>query len=464
MARKNTKVVQYKKPLKLNVGALVFLGMFLYIAIQVIRYYNTDHLAIYEVTETSIADDNTYTAIALRQEKIYKTEQAGYINYYVAEGDRIGKNSVVYTVDESGDTYDLLSSSENIVSLTDQDAKEVRNSISEFRSKYSDSNYNELTNFEYNIQNTIMELTNINMLNSLNDILKDSNTKSFDVIKAKASGIVSYMQDGFESLKTDDISEKTFDTENYKRNQLRTTELKDKDTSVYKLVTDEDWSLVIPLTDNQYKELKEKDSVRLTFTKDKLSTRAKISFFNQDGNHYAQLSLSKYMVRYVSERYLEIKIQVSSVKGLKIPVTSVIEKDFYKIPLVYFMTGGENSATGVTTKAYDKDGKVETTFVPTTIYYKDDAYGYVDTNVLDTNSVILLPDNAEGKAEYTISEAQAFKGVYNVNKGYCVFRMVDIIYENPEYYIVNTNTDYGLSTFDHIVIDASLAVEQKIIK
>ena len=54
-------------------------------------------------------------------------------------------------------------------------------------------------------------------------------------------------------------------------------------------------------------------------------------------------------------------------------------------------------------------------------------------------------------------------GVYNVNLGYAVFKRVEIIYKNDSYCIVDKNTTYGLSLYDHIALDASTVVEQKII-
>ena len=51
-------------------------------------------------------------------------------------------------------------------------------------------------------------------------------------------------------------------------------------------------------------------------------------------------------------------------------------------------------------------------------------------------------------------------GVYNINRGYAVFRKVTILCENDEYYIVAEGEDYGLSNYDHIVQDSS-SIDQK---
>ena len=81
MNRKNKRVVKYRKPLHLNVGVVVFLIIFVYIICLASSYFQRDHISIYEVTEKSISDDNTFRGIILRDETLYYADKAGYINY-----------------------------------------------------------------------------------------------------------------------------------------------------------------------------------------------------------------------------------------------------------------------------------------------------------------------------------------------------------------------------------------------
>ena len=55
------------------------------------------------------------------------------------------------------------------------------------------------------------------------------------------------------------------------------------------------------------------------------------------------------------------------------------------------------------------------------------------------------------------------QGVYNVNKGYTVFKIIDIIYQNNEYTIVKAGTDYGLSLYDRIVLQGDRVSENEIL-
>lgn len=62
----------------------------------------------------------------------------------------------------------------------------------------------------------------------------------------------------------------------------------------------------------------------------------------------------------------------------------------------------------------------------------------------------------EGQQEkYAISKMGSLVGVYNMNKGYADFTAITVLYSNEEYSIVKSNTQYGLSEYDFIVLDAA---------
>ena len=60
---------------------------------------------------------------------------------------------------------------------------------------------------------------------------------------------------------------------------------------------------------------------------------------------------------------------------------------------------------------------------------------------------------------YTIEDTAKLKGVYNINKGYAVFKLIQISAKNEEYTIVKTGTSYGLSQYDRIALDGSSVKE-----
>ena len=64
---------------------------------------------------------------------------------------------------------------------------------------------------------------------------------------------------------------------------------------------------------------------------------------------------------------------------------------------------------------------------------------------------------------YRIEKIDLLTGVYSVDKGYAVFKNIDIIEQNTEYAICSDSTRFGLSAYDHIVLDGTKVEENQII-
>lgn len=456
-----SKVTKYRKRKSINIGVLVFLIIFVYVLISVYIYLMKDHLVIYEVKEGTTSDDNVFTGIIFRDEEIFNTNIAGYINYYHGDGERVSKNSTIYSVDENKDTYDLIGNSDNAIALTPDDTVSFKKDINDFQNSYQDSNYQSVYNFKYNIENSVLEIVNDSKLAKLNTALKDNGTSSsFKVLKSKYSGIITYSVDNFEKLSIDAVTAENFKAEDYKKIQLRTMDLIEKGSPVYKIIKSDNWSILLLLNKEQYKKLSDKDSVKLTFRDDGVTTTAPITVYQKGTDYFARLDLSRFMIRYINQRFINVEIAINSAEGIKIPVSSIVKKEFYKIPLKYFTEGGNTGSTGLAKVTFTEKGEPKYDFVPADIYYKDEKYGYVDARLFQSGDRIHLKD---ADKEFTVSQKETLEGVFNVNKGYAVFRRIEVLYENEEYCIVKKGTEYGLSVYDHIALDSKTAVEQKII-
>ena len=114
--------------------------------------------------------------------------------------------------------------------------------------------------------------------------------------------------------------------------------------------------------------------------------------------------------------------------------------------------GGANGNYGVSKEVFDENGNVVYQFVETTVYNSDENEFYVDNENLSVGDYICKPDSAE---KIAISKSGTLIGVYNMNKGYADFKQITILYQNDEYSIVSSNTKYGLTVYDRIVLDAS---------
>ncbi|MBQ2467798.1 MAG: hypothetical protein II506_08530, partial [Lachnospiraceae bacterium] len=86
---------------------------------------------------------------------------------------------------------------------------------------------------------------------------------------------------------------------------------------------------------------------------------------------------------------------------------------------------------------------------------------YIDSEDVSTgDQLIKANSNERYSAGNDIAELQ---GVYNVNKGYAVFKQIEILYQNEDYCVINTGTQYGVSLYDHIVLQGNLVNENDLI-
>ena len=71
---------------------------------------------------------------------------------------------------------------------------------------------------------------------------------------------------------------------------------------------------------------------------------------------------------------------------------------------------------------------------------------------------------SDSSSTYTIGDdVGSLTGVYNINKGYAVFKQISILSQNDNYSIVDPKTDYGIALYDHIALDGSKVKENQLV-
>ncbi len=452
-------VTKYRRRKDVNIAYIIFLIIFIYVVTYVSIYFTKEHLSIYEVKEGYTADNNTFNGLILRHEKIITTDRAGYINYYHRDSDRIGKNSIIYSVTDEKLSYDL--DSEDEISLSNQDLKSISKEIFDFKKDYKNSDFSGVYDFKYDVENLVLQIMNDNQLANISGkVTENQKSKSVSVERSKSSGVIAYTMDGYENLDAKAITGDHFIQENYNKISLRTADMVEKNNPVYRLVTSDKWNIILSLDSEQYDTLKELKKVKITIGDHGLETTVPITVFENNGEQFAKLALSKYMIQFINQRYIKVELALNAASGLKIPVSSIVEKEFFLIPNDYITEGGDSGSKGVVKEDYSS-GDLELIFEPTDIYYSDDTYSYVDGRLLfDSNTYLHSEKTGE---RYRVGLTETLKGVYNVNKGYAIFRRIEVLYENEEYCIVAKGTKYGLDVYDHIALVGSTAVEQALI-
>ena len=450
MSSSDKKTIKYRRPVHFNAGLLVFGAIFVYILFLVYAYLHTTHLTGYEVTAGSLAVNSSFRGVALRNETLVSANDAGYINYYAKESEHASRGGLVYSIDESGTLSQMIENSRMMGgSLAESDLRELRQELINFRVGYGDESFRHVYQAKDSLTGTVKKLANASALKNLESLSSNVAQNLINLGYAPQPGVVVYEYDGLEDVKPNDVDEDILDETRHEKNQLIDGRLVEDGEVAYKLISDENWSVVIALDEKTKASISENSYVKVRFLKNDYESWGKINVIEKDEGDFLELAFTNSMITFATDRYVDLELELDEISGLKVPNSAIVKKEFYLIPSDY-LTTGLNDATGFIRRTYLEDGSDSTEFVAADVYNEVDARLYIDTAVLNAGDVLIRPDSV---GEFTVSRKDSLTGVYNMNKGYADFTNIDIIDSNTEYSIVRSRSKYDLQVYDYIVLD-----------
>ena len=473
-------LARLRKVAGLNIGTIMFGILFIYMSFSAILYFTTTHIESYQVTSGPLSRNETYTGLAIREETVCTAPSSGYITYYAREGSKINASGAVYGLSST-------KKSTSTASLTTEELLKIRSDMMSFSKGFNSSKFNNTYSFKYELKGNILQYAESENSSSApltsdeydgsDDSSEDNITNSNvyagneSICQSQSDGIILYSTDNYEGKTIDTVTAADFDQNSYHETDLKTSDSVQSGDDVYTIITDERWSLLIPLSDKQAEKLKDRSTIRVKFLKDDMTQNGDFSIITIDGGKYGQIDFNKGLIRYASDRFLDIELVTNTVVGLKIPLSSIVTKDFYVVPSRMATT--QNNETGFMLASGSKDSG---TFKSVSIYasVEDTSVSklatdgsedqpmiyYIDKSSFKEGDALIDPDTGE---KYIIGETDTLDGVYCINKGYAVFRRIEILDQNEEYAIVSKNTSYGLARYDHIVRNADKVKEEDIL-
>ena len=433
-----------RKLFSMNIGTMLFGMLFIYMAFSAILYLTSPKIESYQVIAGPLSRNETYTGLAIREESVHQAETSGYITYYAREGSKINADGVVYGISST-------KTSDSQTELSTDELSSIRNQMLNFSKGFNSSNFNSTYSFKYEMEGNILQYAGVtgNSTSDQND--STSSVVSYGnqtINKADSDGIVLYSKDGYEGRTVDSLTTEDFDQNSYHETDLKTQGSVNTGDSLYTLITDEKWSLVLPLSEKQAAKLADRTAVRVKFLKDDKTQSGDFSIIEIDGAKYGKIDFNKGLIRYASDRFLEIELVTNTVTGLKVPLSSIVTKEFYIIPSKYATTNTDSQETGFMVQSNGKNN----TFVTSTIYAQEEQSGskddgetsylyYVDKKDFKEGDVII---SQKDQSKFVVSDIGVLEGVYCINQGYAVFRRIEILDQNEEYAIVSKATSYGL--------------------
>ncbi len=104
----------------------------------------------------------------------------------------------------------------------------------------------------------------------------------------------------------------------------------------------------------------------------------------------------------------------------------------------------------------------EARFLAVTVYYRDEEneLAYISHEDIKRGDQIVMTGSTQ---RYEISKTARLRGVYNINRGYAVFKQIDELFSNSSYTIVSAGTEYGITLYDHIALDGDSVTEGQMV-
>lgn len=457
--KQENNIVKYRKKRQLNIGLWFFGLIFIYLIATMITTFTAPNVSVYEVRQGSILKDSAYTGVALREEALVYSETEGYINYYAEEQSKVRVGTDVYTISEQKLKFQELNTEEEFM-LSNEEFMSFVLKIQSYNNQFQPEMYSSTYQLKEEMQSTLNKQVNQNKTQQLSEMISSGNYPTLTMKRAGKDGIIVYSMDGMEELTPDNFTSDKLGKSNYKKTNFSHNMKVSSGKPIYKLVTSDNWHLIIEVSGDIRMALSDMKTVNVKFKKDNQVLKGNISFLNDANKNILCLSFQDSMVRYITDRFLDVELILEDKSGLKIPKSAKTTKDFYVIPKEYITQGGNNKQDGVMRKQENSKGESITEFLNVTIYYEEDGLVYLDPNAFDKGDILIKPESGE---LYPLEAKRSLKGVYCINKGYAVFKQIQILCESDEYYIIEEGNSFGLSNYDHIALDSKSTKENEFV-
>lgn len=458
---KGNKIEKLNNHKQINLGLLIFIVLFLYIAICLIINSKEKNITGYQVKTGMLAENRIYTGIALRDEHIVTSDYTGYVSYFINEGERTSYNNLVYCIDETGKLSDLTGkdpTDDN--SLSASELTSFRQEIQLFSKNFNDTVFSESIIFENRINNSLSQINNRKIIDNLSSISSMHSNDIIDYCRARKPGIVLFYEDGYENNIASDLSKSDFDMENYKAKEIFNDDLIEAGSFVYKYVFDEDWSLVLCMPLSELARFEDDEYVEVKFSKTQTTSWARVNVISKlDDYAFVELSFTNSMISFCKDRFVEVELLLEEDTGLKIPNSSIAERSFYLIDKPFIITSENTSTYGVLRREYGENMETIAKYVEVNVIKEDEDVYYIDTTSLNYGDVLIKTDVAvtesDADSTFVVGKQGTLIGVYSINRGYAEFKRIDILYSNDEYTIIKPNASFGLRAYDYIALDGS---------
>ena len=336
--KEGARILPFRRGININIGLVIFLFIFLYLVYSLIHFATRENYTTFQVGMPGrLSEDLSYQAVILRQEEVTPAEYAGYVDLYIQEGGRASVGVDIASVDEVGTYSEKIREAMTDRTLTREEQLRLKTALKELAVSYQGLSFSTVYERKSMLRSAVLDNSAADLYGEV--LAGTTAAEFFHVSECRTSGMVTYFRDGYENKTVQDLTAADFDAVKYSRET--TKDLVTAGDFLYKTVTSEEWSLAVPLTAEEAAEYGKVSSLGITFLKNGLDTTAAASVVTgADGGYYLKLDLSRYLVRFISDRFTMIRIRRSDETGYKLPKTALTKETCFMIPREYLTDAG----------------------------------------------------------------------------------------------------------------------------
>lgn len=334
---------------RINISLILLAFILIYLLFHLVSFFTGKHIALTEVKQGQIVSDNRFTALALRKETLVTAGASGEAYYYLPQESRVKKGETVVSLDSTGDLISEIKKNASVsTELTDGQKLRITELLRSFNDAYTSDSFETAYYLKQNAADYLSLINGEKIKKSVNKDLKARISEGSVVnVKAPSPGLMCLSYDNLNGL-----TESSFTKDSFDESALKTTEVSTGDQlagsdTAFRLITDDNWKLVTPLSSSLAEELKDKSTIQVRFDKDGTSVWANSHIIKRDGADYLVLEMDDSMERFSDSRFLDIELVLDNESGLKVPNSSVVTRvetdssgDYVKTYGVYLANKG----------------------------------------------------------------------------------------------------------------------------
>ncbi len=432
----------------------------IYFAVYLYQYYKSPVLDISTIEKGVMDLTNLENGIIVREETVYKNNEAGSVIYKLQNNEKVGINDEIAIIanDDYFDTNAYMVKNNLNVSdyeenylLYEHEINNINHKIKKYVDDADINSFRELYLMKSHIENEIS--TRNEYLISNNDTNQNITIK--EALIAETSGIVSYNIDGYEEIisydKLDDITENYTNMTQTKR-AFQSKKTVTNDEEIYKIVNSNTWYIVSYIENERLENIDAGGYHKLYINSG--TEYIDIWFYvesieKREESSKVVFKSTKRISDFLEYRNIEFKLYNEVYEGLKIPLSSVTEKEFLEISLDYIY----QKETFYVKKEISEGSIIE---VPINVWLtdieKNIAYLKEEENQSINQGDIIVSDDSE--VVYQIQKPVVLNGVLKVNNGFAEFKPIILEGKIPperEVTILNTKQNKYIKEYDKIV-------------